>query len=374
MSDSLNQNFLIQKGNVCAFRIFDIASEIDLKKAAQILEKQKTLAPFGLKKTVRSILIAERPLVVFMEPWTERIGSDEFDVRSTAKLWSFGAISFQLELKLTRDFSIDELCEVGNFLENDEKFHARVEAQAKQMMSILTPAIEKPAFWDQYEDYLVFNFKKTTVTDKESVKTLLTEKVSALIMGEKAGVSVKQLSKDWEGSIFQYSSNDLTLLHWNGAVIYDIEDANDIMLTLEFALCSLFELRYYDELLDKQLGSLYQQIGEKRTRIFANPYKRLSKKASLQYIEISEIVDRVSNAFKILGDYYYAVIFRAAIHKFYINDWRRSVDSKLNHLAEVSKLFQTEIDERRNQLMEMIIILLIAFEVMPFLFELLMNR
>ncbi|MBI2603670.1 MAG: hypothetical protein HYW48_11515 [Deltaproteobacteria bacterium] len=374
MSETVNPQFLIQKGNVCAFRIFDLGSEINLKKAAQILEKHKTLAPFGLKKTTRSILIAERPLVVSLEPWGELIGRDQFEVRSVAKLWSFGALSLQLELTLTRDYSIDDLFEVGHFLENNENFHARVEAQARQLMFILAPSIEKPAFWDQYEDYLVFNFKKTTATDRESVKTLLTDKVSALIMGEKAGISVKHSFKDMEESTFQYSSSDLTILHWNGAVIYDIDDADDIMLTLEFALCSLFELRYYDELLDKQLAALYQQIGEKRTRVFANPYKRLSKKASLQYIEISEIVDRISNAFKVLGDYYYATIFRAAIRKFYVNDWKRSVNSKLNHLAEVSKLFQTEIDERRNQLMEMIIILLITFEVIPFLVELMMRR
>jgi hypothetical protein len=135
-------------------------------------------------------------------------------------------------------------------------------------------------------------------------------------------------------------------------------------------LCSLLELRFYDDLLDSQLKTLYKSIEVKGPGFFFNPYQELSNMAAIHYIDISELVDRVGNAFKVLGDYYYATIFRFALQRFYIGDWRKSVDQKLNHLAEVSRLFQGEVDERRNLVLSIIIIILIAIEVIPLIYKL----
>jgi len=71
----------------------------------------------------------------------------------------------------------------------------------------------------------------------------------------------------------------------------------------------------------------------------------------------------------VIGDFYYAKIFRAASDRFRVKDWQASVDQKLKNLADVSNLFQAETNEKRNQLMEAIIIILIAIEVIPFLWN-----
>ena len=72
---------------------------------------------------------------------------------------------------------------------------------------------------------------------------------------------------------------------------------------------------------------------------------------------------------KIIGDFYLARIYRTASSRFRTKDWQASVDNKLNNLAEVSKLLHGEVSEKRSTLMEMVIIILIAVEVVPFILK-----
>jgi hypothetical protein len=364
-----DSTLVIEDANVYAFRVFDIGAEINLSEATKILEKGKTLFPFGLRRPKRSILIAERPLVVGLEPWVEKIKDESYEVQSVCKLWSFGTVSVQLVLRIEKATHVEELCDVGYFLENDASFHEKIVNQVKQLVLILEPATEKPDLWAQYEDYLVFDIRKVQNFSGDPLETFRPEEIAALILGERPKKFANQVIQSIEKNVFQYTKDDIVIIHWSGALIYDLEDVSDIILTIEFAICSLLELRFYDDLLDRQLKNLYKSIDIKGPGLFSNPYKEVSNMAALHYIDISELVDRVGNAFKILGDYYYATVFRFALQRFYIGDWRKSVDQKLNHLAEVSRLFQGEVDERRNQVLTIIIILLIAIELLPMFFS-----
>src|SRR3989338_5962874 len=117
--EELSKMLVVEEANIFAFRVFDVGAQIFLAEAAKILEKDKTLAPFGLRRPKRSILIAERPLVTTLEPWVERIKNDNFEIRSTCKLWSFGTVSIRLSLKIDRATNLEDLCDIGFFLEND---------------------------------------------------------------------------------------------------------------------------------------------------------------------------------------------------------------------------------------------------------------
>ncbi|MBP6217289.1 MAG: hypothetical protein KA436_01740 [Oligoflexales bacterium] len=367
------ETFRIDEAEIYAFRVFDIGAEINLSLAAKTLEERKKM-PYGLKRPTRSILMTETPLVVNLESWVETIKEAHYEVQSSAKLWSFGAVSIQVTLKLISSYTLDELCEIGHVLEKDNSFHEKVVEQTKKLISILGDSIEKPNLWPQHEDYLIFNirswkgesadFRANFISD-----STFSDKFTALILGERPQKFSAQTKQSMETGIYQYTNNDLVMIHWNGALIYDQDGALDITLLIEFALCTVLEMRYYDEKLDRQLTRLYEKIVSKKPGIFSNPYKELSEDAALQYIEVSKIIDKIGNAFKALGDYYYATLFRVTMQKFYVQDWKKNVDEKLSSLAEVSILFQGEINERRNQFMEIIIIVLIAFEVLPFLIK-----
>ena len=165
-------------------------------------------------------------------------------------------------------------------------------------------------------------------------------------------------------STFQYASNDLAVIDWNSAVVVEPQGQRDIPDVLEFALTHLMEVRYYDELLDRRLNELYTEIGIKRKNMmFRSRFLKLSHEANSRYIEFSEFIERVDNSLKVVGDFYLATIFRALTRRFRLQDWESSIKHKMNLLARVSELLQGEVNVQRSFLMEVIIILLIAFEV-----------
>ncbi len=171
-----------------------------------------------------------------------------------------------------------------------------------------------------------------------------------------------------EESIYQYAENDLTIIDWNSAIVIEPSGSRDIPDILEFALTHLMEMRYYDDLLDIKLGSLYDDIQVKRHTIWVSKYDSLYKEASSRYIEFIEFLERVENSLKVVGDFYLAKVYRSATTEFRVKDWQESVTRKMNILAQVSNLLQGEMNVRRSHLLEIIIVLLIAYEIIAAIF------
>ncbi len=354
----------IEIGKIYSYRLFDIGKEIDLSLAKVILEKNSRVQPFKLRRNKRSLVIAEKPVVISLTPWPCDILGETYEVQTKATLWSFGAMSVQFAMDI-KPGPIEKLIDVSVYLENDQDFHLEAVKRAQMLVDALSDAIEHPKLWEDYEDYVIFSIERAQGLSNLLKDGLISDDLVSLVLAEKSMPFAAQTKEALAKNLYQYGRDDAVLLHWNGAVIFDLKDAEDIADTLEFAISQLLELRYYDTLLDGQLQTLYRRIERSEANIFRNPYRELAQKAAVEYIDTSEIVDRVNNSLKIIGDFYYANIYRAATQCFRIRDWRASVDFKLNHLAEVCKLFQGEVYERRNLIMEGIIVILIAIELIP---------
>ena len=163
----------------------------------------------------------------------------------------------------------------------------------------------------------------------------------------------------------------MAVINWNSALIIEPSGSHDIPDVIEFALCQLLEMRYYDDVLDEKLNSLYNALEKKRLGLFESYAEKLSQDAAQKYLEISDTIESVENSLKVVGDFYLAKIFRATSSRFRFRDWQESVDKKLSNLAEISKLLASEINERRNRTLEIIVIALISIEVLPYLIQLL---
>jgi hypothetical protein len=189
--------------------------------------------------------------------------------------------------------------------------------------------------------------------------------ITALILAEPNEILSESMKKSTLENVFQYSKDDLVVVDWNSALVVEPNGSMDVPLVIEFAVNQQLEMRYYDDILDQRLNTLYNEVVGRKKGILSNKYSRLAEEASQIYLEISEIVENVENSFKTVGDFYLATIFRASSKRFRFDDWQRSINDKLSNLAEVSKLLHSEVNESRNQMMEMIIIALIAIEVIP---------
>ena len=84
---------------------------------------------------------------------------------------------------------------------------------------------------------------------------------------------------------------------------------------------------------------------------------------------ITEIVERADNAFKVTDDVYLARIYRAALDLFREPAWRRGVDRKLQIFRDTYAMLNAESQAARAELLEVIIVVLIAAELVLAVFH-----
>lgn len=354
------------KGHILLQRIFDIGAEIDLAKATSILATTAVAEQFRLRRSSRNIVIDEAPISMSLGDWEHEHAGKVMNISTLGKLWSFGAFSLTLKIPIIEETPITEIKKLAYYLENEDEITSIALEKTKLVVEDLSPAIKQPGIWSQFEDYIIF------MREPEGAPTpaelLESEDFFQLLLTETDVRLSNQIKDAIRSNFFQYGQDDYVVIDWNAAFICATpSDAQDMADVAEFALCQVLEMRYYDEMLDRKLGLLYKSIQTSKPSIFSNNYSHHAHDAALIYIEISEVIEKIENTLKVIGDFYYAKIFRTASDRFRVKDWQASVDQKLKNLADVSSLFQAETNEKRNQLMEAIIIILIAIEVVPFL-------
>src|SRR5208282_2444096 len=80
-------------------------------------------------------------------------------------------------------------------------------------------------------------------------------------------------------------------------------------------------------------------------------------------VDIRELCDRSNNALKIIGDAFYARLYRGVALRLGLNDWQQQIESKLSSIGEIYRFATDKTQHARNQFLEIIIIILIAVEI-----------
>lgn len=358
----------IKKGKILIYRVFDIGSEIDLEKVEALFEDTKLKERFKLdRKHNMSLIISKSP--VSIQLGTFEINLQDIKVQSelVAKVWHFGTVSMCFQIPIVEGTSWTDLVKIASWIENDEEIENLARTRAHQFQHDIKYSIPVLNEWTMNEDYVMYLIQEFDGFEGSISK--LTEEVDipALLLAESKEVLSESMRQTILEKTYQYSKDDLVVVDWNSAFVVEPNGSMDVPLVIEFALNQLLEMRYYDDLLDQRLSTLYNEVVGRKKGLLSNKYSRLAEEAGQIYLEISEIVENVENSFKTVGDFYLATIFRASSKRFRFDDWQKSINEKLGNLAEVSKLLHSEVNESRNQMMEVIIIVLIAVEVMPFI-------
>jgi hypothetical protein len=356
----------LPEGKILYYRVWDIGDDINLSAAQAVFEQEANAQRFRLKRESRAMIINNAPLFVGLGLWQHRIGNHNLEIEAQSKIWYFGAVSITLQITIPAGLNFNQLIELTSHIEQDPMLLSIAKQKCKEVAQKIGPERLSVIEWETYETYEIYFFKSLPEID-DTMEVLKKYNVPGLILSEGKEVLSEQIKIAVTDSAYQYSKHDLAIIDWNSALVIDPHFLMDVPDVIEFALCQLLEMRYYDDLLDQKLNTLYNALEKKDSSIFSNHYEKISQEAAQKYIEISETVENVENSMKVVGDFFFAKIFRAASNKFRFKDWQESVDKKLNNLAEVSKLYAGEIHEKRSQLLEIIVIILISVELFPFI-------
>ena len=361
----------INKGKILVYRVYDIGSEIDLDKVEALFEDKKLKERFRLdRKHNMSLIISSSPVSVQLGTCNIQLIDQAVTAEMIAKVWHFGTVSLCFQIPITEGTSWQDLVKIASWIEKDQQIEILARDKSREFQNDIQGAITIPNEWTLFEDYITyfiqefdgFNGPLSTLPEKVDIP--------ALILAESKEILADTMKKSILENVYQYSRDDLVVVDWNSALVVEPNGSMDVPLVIEFALNQLLEMRYYDDLLDQRLNTLYNEVVGRKKGLFSNKYSRLAEEAGQIYLEISEIVENVENSFKTVGDFYLATIFRATSKRFRFDDWQKSINEKLGNLAEVSKLLHSEVNESRNQMLEITIVILITIEVIPFLYNL----
>lgn len=360
----LGMTVTVRRGRVIAYRIFDVAEEFDLAAVEAVARTTLESSRLSLvRATGHSLVVRNAPVTLTLSPCTVRLGQKQVDAEVMARLWDYGVVSIQFHLAIAGGTSWTELVDLSALVEDDNDLDAMARQRVAEVARILQPAAELPHDIRGMEDYVVYFLEQ--IDGAEAANLVGSVDVPSLILGEPRERLSERVRQSIVEQALSYSTADLAVIDWNSALLVEPAGSHDVADILEFAATHLAEFRYFDELLDERLEKLYDSIEARRSvrSFFGTEFGRLSREASSLYLEFSDYVERVENSLKFVGDFYLATIFRAAVGRFHLRDWEESVTRKLNTLAQISELLEGEVNVRRSHWLEIVVIVLILYEI-----------
>ena len=210
------------------------------------------------------------------------------------------------------------------------------------------------AFSEEYSIALVTGYKG----DPEQFLTKR-QKIAAFLKSEKEPLDEKEIEYTLSKQI-KYANNDLVIVDWDGAFVFDttgqIDDVIDLFQT---ANLQLLRYRVLDEELDDRLRKVTRFGRAADTKIFL---RRELTKAFKEVIEVrSEAIadfEATDRDIKLIGDWYSARLYDLISKKFKLEEWRKSIQDKLESLEDIYNIVAENFSVSRTHLLELVQIIL----------------
>jgi hypothetical protein len=363
------RELIVRSGQVRALRLFDLAYEIDLKRAEELWRQraQGASARSRLAGTpVKAVSFGVPPLGLELGPVTFDVGGASMTAAAGARLYDFGIAALDLRLPV-RDLAWSDFTRLVN--QTDLAVGPSIETAVwdmllAQLRDTLREALDRPSAAPLQEDYLI---ALVDGFDEPVTAEALWDRADLvpLLSGSERPLS-DSARRDLLGQRFSYHPDDLAVITWDRAFIYEPRLEIDVVDVLEMANAQLLEIRTYDEMLDEELPRMRGLIdaARRRTNLLASRrYARLARRLYTLVAEVSELTERLDNALQVTEDVYLARVYGAAMELFRVPNVSKAVDRKLAIIRETYTALHSEAAGARNELLEIAILVLIAVEI-----------
>ena len=344
------------KGSVLFFNLYDVAEEIKLDRVRELLGARPQERVF--KHAAPEYVRFERPPVI------ETIGVEGLVTPSAigqVKYYDYGVISVLFELPIAATW--DEIVEMAARWMSGSEFEAAALRVVKDKCRNVESALVRSYPNWLNEDYFVFQFNEVpgAPTATEFLKIHRGD-IARIVRAETAPLSVEEQNEITQ-SFISYYPNDLVVIGWNAAVIYDTPaGAQTAIQLLEYANSQLLEFRYYDEMLSRELAGVYAFLKSRGGLL--GRWKRQKEARHLQYVtvEVTELVEHVDNSIKFLSDMFSARLYRLAAAKVGVPDYKSLVNQKLHTADELYRSLVEEYQTSRGFLLEVLVVIILLIE------------
>ena len=349
----------VLNGSVLVLIQFDVCEELRLDRLQRTMSA-RTLQQPRMKQPIPAYVRYERPPVVdSLDPLSLETGER---LSGEIKYYDYGVVSVVFQLPFAGDWSA--LVQLASRWVWDVDFASRVEPIVRQKLEGMPPdALVKPYPRWLSEDYFIFHVREATGSPTAAELTRdHGREIAQVVRGDRVELSSGECSEVLHSQI-SYYANDLTIIGWNAAFVYDSNaGAETAIQLLEYANSQLLEFRHYDELLTGILDDVYDILGEKG-RVLAR--WRLAKSATNLHtvlLDVTELTEHADNAIKFLSDMFAARLYRLAAAKVGVPDYKELVSRKVKTAEDLYNYMVEQFNQSRAFFLEATVVMILLIE------------
>jgi hypothetical protein len=304
------------KGEVVYLYAFDVANEILTPRVPEILSEKPFPFEIRMDRTLPKDMPLYKPLAIEPPPLTSKLRGAP--VRLLIRIYDVGVVTVMMRVAFETDTLNDLMpfhnpkLETGLTLDTvAEKICAEVCDNLKDSIVGRTESPPPP------EAYTVFcltdlggmkDANGWLAGQRRAVAGLLTETATEKL-SETQVAEVLRIQRSFENT-------DLAVIDWDAALVVDLS-ANKVLRQL------------------------------RRFRV-----------------DVAKLADEVTHITKFFGDWYLARIYLGARDRFYLDQWRASVEQRLAQLDKLYSVAHAEVNEQRMLWLEIIIVIFFAIDLL----------
>jgi hypothetical protein len=354
------------RGSVLVLIQFDVCEEIRLDVLRNIFGARTAEASF--KHQAPGYVRYQRPPVEeTLEPLVLESGER---LEGEVKYYDYGVVSLVFELPFSGDW--DKLVQLSCRWTSDTNFERLATRVVKQRLERAAPALVKPydlkkGEWLQ-EDYFIFHVRE--IEGAPSANDLLAangDQISQVVRGEMQMLSDGERQEILQSRI-SYYPNDLAVIGWNAAFIYDDPaGAETAIQLLQYANSQLLEFRHYDELMTKELENVYDFLEDGGTGLWSRwRTARAASKLHTVLLDVNELTERADNAIKFLSDMFSARLYKLCASKVGVPDYKDLVKEKLQTAEDLYRFMVDQFNQSRAFVLELMVVVILIIELVYF--------
>jgi hypothetical protein len=354
--------------------LYDLSDEIRLDELRKLLGTPGGGREPQFRHLAPEYVRFERPPVMESLPPVQLERGEQ--VRCSVNYYEYGVVSVEFELAF--DFDWDQLVRSsGEWMTAPELERKSVEI-VKRCQSRVSAALVKPYDYQLAEDYYLIQIRPVSVSDPTSgdggmmtAAQLISRHgaaIAQIVRGETTPLSEEETSEILNSRL-SYFPNDLLVVGWSAALVYDTADgaASTIQL-LAYANSQLLEFRHYDHVLTLLLAQVYDAVSLGTGFLGRWRLAREAERLNTIQLDVRELTERVDNSIKFLSDMFAARVYRLAANRIGVPDYRNLVDQKLNTAGELYRFMMDRFHQGRGFVLELMVVVILIIELV-FLFR-----
>ncbi len=341
------------------YQLVDMADEINIPKLKQHIKKLQLrplklnyFTPAYLNFTIPPVETKEKSWFIFPEKTL---------ISTSTKFFSLGSIAVKHKIEITGKDYEEIFKKAEKIASNSSIFEQKTKKITKKSRELLEKQLGIKTYKGFEEDYAILWIKDKY--NNSAVDSRFKNCIARFLRNESAVLSEYEQNEALKYR-FSYTPNDLTVVDWDRALTIGEKSEDDVWDVLEYTNLQLLQLRYYESELDKQLREIYKFSKTKRLPIikYYQTHKMLQKTLEI-FIDFTSVEKRISNFLRLTGDEYLSRIYIAASKRMNMIKTQENLKERLLDTKELYEMLSVEASAVRTEILEIIIILLIAFEI-----------